>query len=161
MRNRSSLLPLGVLPLLLGLSAPAAAADWKGCYSRSYAPAHLAAHPKQKVQRIDMLLDAIEAGGTYPLSATITANIRGIRDWRVASGDCEMRGDTLHCAIDDDGGSFRVSRAEGHLRIDVDADLRLIRRNDAPGDGPQTDLRAASAEDRSYILDPAPRKACR
>ena len=152
---------LAVPACLAPVAGPAAAADVQGCWSRAYAPPHLAAHPRQKVQRIDVLVSPMKGNEPFIANAVVTANVRGVRAYRVASGDCTAQGSGLHCAIDDDGGSFLLTKAGAQLRLEIQSDLRLIRPNDAPGDGPETNLLRDSAEDRTYLLDSAPRKACR
>ena len=96
------------LTLLLSVSAVAAAGlpDMTTCYERTYGARHLAAYPRQKVQRIAATYSVFDGGVQVHLDVWL----RGDPTHYAMYADCTDSGDGKLCKIDfADGGFLRVS----------------------------------------------------
>lgn len=99
------------------LAGPAAAGPLpEGCFVRAYDAAHLAAEPRQTVERLAVRLAPYEQDGTRWAEALVEARFRGdpepYRQWL----HCWVEGDGLSCGVDCDGGIFVAeARADGVL----------------------------------------------
>jgi len=123
--------PVNPSPPMLGFFDGAKAL----CLARTYDPAHMKAHPRQKVTGIAFAYEPFErvAGeaapqpmwdqyaGTGAVFARIVVVFRDDSRAALGTADCRAGNDasTLRCGIEGDGGGFTLSRRpDGRYRID-------------------------------------------
>lgn len=164
------------LILLLGGTAVAVAADdlytryfagvagGKPCYARHYDDAHLKAHPKQKVRRIEIDFDVNERSdpdgknGPANFQAGIGFMPKGSPAWYGQALVCKTAGNRFECYLEADGGSFVLIPRGDALRLEITG-------------GPGSDIHAEGekdfgafggpdGDDRVFILPRADRKLC-
>ena len=136
------------------------------CFTRTYDEAHLAAHPKQNVRAM-MLLVKIdpEAGEAYNLS--IGVNFRSRKNLFETAGDCaaaptdgdEGGGKTAHCSIPCDGGPIQIAlKDNGSILLTIPAGARVWRPGSINSD---ENIHGAFAEDdKLFRLDRASLSEC-
>jgi len=130
------------------------------CYARSYDAAHLEVHPKQRVARIEIDMAKANANGRPmtedDIQLGLGLQLRSSPEWYGNVADCKSAGAEIDCLLGSDGGKFTLSAAEdGGLKLETgDYGLAFEGEKDAielPGD---------KADDRVFILQPAPRAEC-
>ena len=169
---------LRVLALILmaAASAPALAADdlytryfagaagGKPCYARYYDDAHLKAHPKQQVRRIEIDFDVNERSdpqtknGAADFQAGIGFMLKRSSEWYGQALVCKQAGNRFECYLEADGGTFVLIPRGDALRLEVTggpgSDIHTEGEKDfGEFGGPGTD-------DRVFILPRADRKLC-
>jgi hypothetical protein len=152
---------VSILSILSFFNSPANAADMNGCWVRDYDSTHLAQHRTQRIKRVTLRLSPMRDSEPWTTSAEVASQIRTGPGWWVAGGDCTTSGAGLSCTIDDDGGRFDVRLDGQQLRMEVVDDLRLVRSQDAVGDGPEVHLRSNDPENRIYLLNRSKLSQCR
>jgi hypothetical protein len=165
-----------VLVLVLGGATGAAAADdlytryfagiagGKPCYARYYDDAHLKAHPKQQVRRIEIDFDANERSdpqtknSAADFQAGIGFMLKRSREWYGQALSCKQAGDHFECFLEADGGTFNLYPRGDALRLDITG---------GPGSGIHAEgekdfgeFGGPSTDDRVFILPRADRKLC-
>lgn len=130
----------------------AAYASKQQCFMRRYDRKHLAAHPRQTVEA--MSLGRSGAAGADPLAKrnNVVLEFAFRIDGETFQGLAYCRRD--RCLLEGDGGSFTVHRVRRGLQLSVGEHLSLEGAN-----GFSADL-ARSADDRAFLLWPAPAAAC-
>ena len=136
------------------------------CFTRTYDEAHLAAHPKQNVRAM-MLLVKIdpEAGEAYNLS--IGVNFRSRKNMFETAGDCAAAptdgdaggGKTAHCSIPCDGGPIQIAlKDNGSILLTIPDGARVWRPGSINSD---ENIHGAFAEDdKLFRLDRASLSEC-
>ncbi|MFN4203137.1 MAG: hypothetical protein ACK4GM_08790 [Tabrizicola sp.] len=120
------------------------------CYARAYAPAHLAAHPAQRVTGISV---NPSPGFADPfLGLYITLRLRGVPGGAYeANAACENEAGHLYCTMEGDAGGFRIDQAkDGAIRLSVSS-----RGMSFENDTGFTTLEQDSGDDRVFLLHPA------
>jgi hypothetical protein len=110
----------------------------KACYTRSYDAKHLAAHPRQRVTAVTLLLRVvgIDAGGDWVLDPkgkydkvnyqfAMSATRRGDRRALTANGYCPDAKE-LFCARECDGGGVTLEKVEGADTLTVRLDDGIL-----------------------------------
>ena len=137
----------------------------KPCYARYYDPAHLTAHSKQTVRRIEVDFDQHRRDDkvTKNTPADFQANfgfmLKRSNEWYGEELVCKVASDHFDCYLEADGGTFRLTPAGDGLRLEV------------TGGGGGTDQIVAEgidwgtfggpgSDDRVFILRRADRKLC-
>lgn len=103
------------------------------CYARTYDPAHMVAHPKQKVTALAFAYTPTmtSEGQEYPMwdqwsdepafTAQLVVTFKGEKRTAFGSAYCHGASDpkTLNCGIEGDGGSFTLTaKPDGKFRLD-------------------------------------------
>ncbi|MFC4215595.1 hypothetical protein [Pseudophaeobacter arcticus] len=109
--------PTSLLCALLLSALPAAAQSISqhfskasgSCYQRLYSASHLASHPVQKVEAIQLSHSPSDSFGTpgNELTLRLAVRLRGASTWQTPVR-CTPRGSKLSCGIECDGGRFDV-----------------------------------------------------
>jgi hypothetical protein len=93
------------------------------CYARSYDAAHLARHPRQTVAKLALTFAPANADGTRNAAARFELGfgfqLNGAGGWYDGNAICARKGAGFACALEGDGGSFRLTPTKGGLRLDV------------------------------------------
>lgn len=99
-------------PLMTELfGAAAGKAKAQACFTRVYAGDHLAAHPKQNVRDMVLLLEkSPDADAGNVLNARVGVHFRRLGSEFETGGGCGIRDDgkAVHCGVDCDGGEIDV-----------------------------------------------------
>ncbi len=136
----------------------------KSCFARQYSQAHMAAHPKQKVDYI--LLNHATAPqekawfGEIPLERParvlrLLVHVKGQpQNWEEFAG-CELEGRAVNCSMECDAGQFSVTiRDDGKLLLKPAGEMWF------------TDCDAGDAlldpepDDKLFLLEPQPISEC-
>ncbi|AXK81476.1 hypothetical protein DW352_13735 [Pseudolabrys taiwanensis] len=142
----------------------AGAAAGKPCYARTYDDAHLKAHPKQQVRRIEIDFDVNERSdppaknSAANFQAGIGFMLKRSREWYGQALVCNQAGDHFECYLEADGGTFNLYPRGEALRLEITG-------------GPSSDIHTEGAkdfgefggpgtDDRVFILPRADRKLC-
>ncbi|HET7714116.1 MAG TPA: hypothetical protein VFK86_00660 [Bauldia sp.] len=155
------------LVAVLVLAAPAASAadsfyaiyiaDRNGvapCYARTYDAKHLAAHPDQKV--VHFFLKHSEAEGMDPPKSFDLAfgfRLRDSTDSFSSEAGCAAKDDGAICAVEGDGGHFRLAPRGDGLLVTVVERLALEGMESFSPDLMESD-------DRAFLLHPSPADEC-
>ena len=136
----------------------------RACFSRSYDAAHLAAHPRQTVARMEFRLayHRFEPDDTYPAGQRnyyfmLKVKRRGESGNASAVGECSSHEGRLTCGVDCDGSGFTLKRAKAGTSLLIDFNSSWgIRLSGGCGGGEagDADLRPG-ADDRIFRVDPA------
>jgi len=134
----------------------------KPCYARYYGLAHLNAHPKQTVRRIEVGFDQDRRDdkATKNTPADFGFMLKRSNEWYGQELFCKVAADHFECHLDADGGTFRLTPEDSGLRLEV------------TGGGGGTDqivaegtdwgeFGAPGGDDRVFILQRADRKLCK
>lgn len=86
--------------------------DGAPCYARSYDKDHLAKHPKQKIEviEIDMTKENADGKPNTPDAFELGMGLKpkGGKGWYGGSGYCKTEGDGFVCFLEADGGTFTL-----------------------------------------------------
>jgi hypothetical protein len=97
----------------------------KPCYAHYYDPAHLTAHSKQTVRRIEVDFDQHRRDDkvTKNTPADFQANfgfmLRRSKEWYGQELVCKVVSDHFNCYLEADGGKFRLTPEGDGLRLEV------------------------------------------
>lgn len=140
------------------------------CLARTYDPAHMAAHPKQKVTGIAFAYEPFQRfegepdaqpmwdqyAGTGAIFAKIVVTMKDDPRPALGSADCRPKnGTSIRCGIEGDGGRFTLTqRSDGRYRIDNDEGFTVEYPTDN-ADEPNDGYRRVNPEDdqASFLLD--------
>lgn len=120
------------------------------CHARAYAPAHLSAHPAQRVVGISV---SPSPGFADPLLGLhITLRLRGVPGGAYeAYAACENEAGHLYCTMEGDAGGFQIEPGKGGaIRLSVSS-----RGMSFESDTGFTTLEQNSGDDRVFLLYPA------
>jgi hypothetical protein len=137
----------------------------KPCYARYYDRAHLNAHPKQTVRRIEVYFDQdrrddkVTKNTSADFQASFGFMLKRSHEWYEQELFCKVAADHFDCYLDADGGKFHLTPEGDGLRLEV------------TGGGGGTDqivaegtdwgeFGAPGGDDRVFILRRADRKLC-
>ena len=133
------------------------------CFTRVYDPVHLAAHPKQKVSAMKLLVtseqseeDATQQNVSFRLGLTYRTR-RGAFD---SSGNCghasiteETKGQPrIHCSVDCDGGGISFGMTPDNKSAMLYVERVRIWRDGAPDEEESKSL-VGGADDKVFRLD--------
>lgn len=128
------------------------AQDGAPCYARTYDGDHLAKHPAQTVQSIEIDMDKAKVSGesNTPGSFEIGFAVRLKKgpQWYGQAGVCKTEADAFSCFLEADGGTFRL-KPEGAraLRLETgDAGIQIEGSNDF------VTLDGTGGDDKTFIL---------
>ena len=132
------------------------------CFTRVYDPAHLAAHPKQKVSAMKLLVTSEydEENKNQHASFRLGLKYRTRVGNFDSSGDCfhpQIGEDTkgqprIHCAVDCDGGGISFGLTPDNKSAMLYVEQVRIWRNNNP-DEEASDSLVGGADDRVFRLD--------
>jgi hypothetical protein len=139
------------------------------CFTRSYDPEHLAAHPLQKVNAMKLLLTAEK----YPEDNEMNYSFRLGVKYRNKSGNYDSSGDCGHgkftdekiseamlgCGVDCDGGGINVLLAKDDKAAIIKLE-RIRIWKDRNYDEDAADDLVAGADDKTFRLDRTELKDC-
>jgi hypothetical protein len=140
----------------------AGVAGGKPCYARNYSNAHLKAHPKQAVRRIEIDFDASwrddkEHGGKNTGSdfqASIGFMHKRSREWYGTGIYCKTVNGHFECSLEEDGGDIRLVPSGNSLRLEVlGSDIHFE-------DGDVSTFGERGSDDRVFLLPRADRMLC-
>lgn len=125
------------------------------CYARSYDPAHLAAHPAQRVTRFYVT----DSGYDNPSSPTAFVAafgfmVKGSEDLFESDASCDEVKGGVRCDVEGDSGGFVLEATGDGLKLTV-GDRLLLEGNESYS----PDL-AAGGDDRVFLLYRSPPDAC-
>ena len=139
-------------------------ASGKPCYARYYDDAHLKAHPKQTVRRIEIDFDASwreDEGGKNTgadFQAGIGFMLKRSPEWYGQEIYCKTVDGRFECYLDADGGRIRLTPRGDALTLEVvggkGSDIHVEGAKDFGAFG------ALGSDDRVFILPRAERKLC-
>jgi hypothetical protein len=168
-----------VAPALKALLTPKHGA--KICFTRIYDPAHLQAHPQQKVRALWFLINVehLKDDNLYRYEFTMRANIRGVRKTQETSGECgyayadtPSQERTIRCGVECDGGGVSIEQErDGNLLVHLANVGEALGKY---GEGGRIRMAACGetdedktidvepgADDKSFRLRRAPAKECK
>jgi hypothetical protein len=168
-------LALAVLSALLGGTIAAKADDiytryfggadgGKPCYARYYGDAHLKAHRKQTVRRIEIDFDAAwreDEGGKNRAGdflAGIGFMLKRSPEWYGQELYCKTLADHFECNLDADGGSLRLIPHGDALRMEVVGGSGSNIHTE--GEKDFGEFGNVGSDDRVFILPRVERKLC-
>jgi len=125
------------------------------CYARHYDAAHLAQHPRQKVQQIALAFSPgrTQTAAAFEVKLGIVAKGSARRFSSPAS--CTSREDGVVCKVEGDGGTFELrSRGAGMMLQVVGDGLRMEGTTFFEAGG-------AASDDNLFALPPAAWSQCR
>jgi hypothetical protein len=141
------------------------------CFVRTYDAAHLAAHPKQKVNVMKLLVTAEKVPEDEKLNHSFNLGLK----YRTRKGDFDSSGECGHvkvgedegnkeprlgCHVDCDGGGFSVELAKDNKSVLLRVERVRIWRDDKPDEDASYDLEGG-VDDRVFRLDRADLSQCR
>jgi hypothetical protein len=147
---------IGVIVIAaLVVGAPAAQAEFLGCYERVYDKAYLRKHKKQSVIKMRLQIGVGQgADGALELMDRVDAVARKGSIYRGNVIACEAAGDELMCSIADDGGQFVVTdRGNNSVRITNANGMRF-------GSGDSALTIKARGDDKEFRLFRISKAAC-
>lgn len=136
------------------------AAGGRPCYARQYTAGHLAKHPRQQVVAIRLDFQPANPDGVPNTAKSFDLGVgvrrRGSTAWFTNSAYCSAQGgDRFECALEDDGGEFRLRPAPGG---------RLLLENARGTMGFRGETGSfefgGSSDDNVFLLFPADRRVC-
>lgn len=143
------------------------------CFLRKYDAAHLAAHPKQKVSAMKLLVevDAPSDEQTYSHNFKLGVKFRQRKGDFQSGGFCnhasvQAVGDEvrLHCGVDCEGGGIEIGIAAGKTSGDAAAVVRLeavrIWNNDSKNEEDAADYLNAGSDDKAFRLERTTTQDC-
>jgi hypothetical protein len=136
------------------------------CFARRYDAAHLKAHPVQQVTSLALRIryhrhapDAANPAGQRNYYFTLAATTREREAPRLSSGECSAPGASIVCAVECDGGGFRLLReGPGSLLLDLTRFGRL-RLSRSCQEGDEAEL-TPGRDDRRFRLEPVDASRC-
>ena len=137
----------------------------KPCYARYYNPAHLSAHPKQTVRRIevdfdqDLRDDKTTKNTPADFQASFSFMLKRSNEWYGQDLFCKVVADHFDCYLEADGGKLRLAPEGNELRLEVTGGGGGTDRIVAEGTD-WGEFGAPGGDDRVFILRPADRKLC-
>lgn len=176
------------IAVLAELATPALAAEsapLAGCYERVYDAAHLAAHPGQIVRQIRLTIaeSPIEEKKWSVATPTLMVWVKDHKQPFERGGGCEWKSGSLVCHAatnatesDDicktggdgvrncrlqtgDAGSYSVSKRADGILVTVRERLEML--EPQSDSAPYLYLSPGNAENRAFLLQPAPESSCR
>ncbi|UWS81253.1 hypothetical protein [Pseudophaeobacter sp.] len=127
------------------------------CYQRLYSASHLASHPVQKVEAIQLshvTADSFSRPGTE-LALQLAVRLRGSSTWQTPVA-CTPRGSKLSCALECDGGRFDVVvKNAGSILITGGSDLYFYGCDGKPR------ILERLPDDKVFMLHRQPLASCR
>lgn len=142
------------------------------CYARVYDAAHLAAHPRQNVRTMNLLVSThLEDDGSRGYGLRLGVQFRRSDQKFQTQGDCGSIHDEtappgapaqIACGVECDGGALDVSvRDDRSVRLTIPDGARLWRPGRADDDETDSKTRRKfGADDKLFRLDPAPLTLC-
>lgn len=135
------------------------------CYARSYDDAHLKAHPKQTVRRIEVDFDVnwreneSSKNSAADFQAGMSFMLKRSNEWYGQELYCKVSGSAFECYLDADGGRIRLIPAGTALRLEV---VSRGGENAIAVEGAKDfgEFGAPGGDDRVFILPRADRKIC-
>ena len=125
------------------------------CYLRYYNAEHMAKHPAQTVELIQVGPDQTQWQNDE-LVLKIGLDLRSASGQLLGYAYCTPAGKGLTCAMEGDAGSFQLTPArDGAIRIDIGPDGVSFE-----GDSGFVTLEGNSGDDRSFVMPPVPADAC-
>ncbi len=120
--NRARVAMLGGLLLAATLPEASMAAEFKGCFARSYTGEHLASHPDQMVTHMRLALGSGGANQFLDNGFALEVKTRHLGDWHRAEGTCSGSGGEVLCTVPCHGFSGVAVRSEegGSLLVDLE-----------------------------------------
>lgn len=140
------------------------ASGGKPCYARYYDDAHLRAHPKQVVRRIEIDFDVTwrenetSKNSAADFQAGIGFMLRRSSEWYGQALYCKTVSDHFECYLDADGGSFQLIPRGDALRLEVSGPAEATIH--AEGIRDFGEFGGPGGDDRVFVLPRADRKLC-
>lgn len=138
------------------------------CFARTYDPAHLKRHPKQKVTALLFQLryrrHPAERGypeGQRNYYFAMSAKVKGQKKTLYASGECVPGDGGFGCGVECDGGGIRVKREPKTDAIVIRLEDRIRMTIGCDGEEDDTVDLTPGADDKIFRLDKAELSACR
>lgn len=167
--------PLAVVAFIVAGTASAAADDLytryfagvnggKPCYARYYDDAHLKAHPKQQVRRIEIDFDVNERSdpdgknSAANFQAGIGFMLKRSREWYGQALSCKVAGNRFECYLEADGGTFALIPRGDALRLEITGGPTSTIH--AEGERDFGEFGGPGGDDRVFVLPRADRKLC-
>jgi hypothetical protein len=137
----------------------------KACYARSYGAAHLQAHPKQTIRKIEIDFDQAErTDGKKNSGEDFQAGIGFVlRRSSEKYGQllyCKTVAEHFECYLDADGGQIRLTPSGSGLRLEVAGGGGGTDQIVAEGEKDFGEFGGKGSDDRIFILPRAKRSAC-
>jgi hypothetical protein len=154
---------LAFVPLLICLTTPALGQTPRealfpsdvACYLRYYNKEHMAKHPNQRVQEIQVGPD-YDQWGDDVLALRIRVSLVNNFDNYFAVAYCDPAGAGLACAMEGDAGSFQLTTArDGAIKIDLGPDGMSFE-----GESGFMTIEGSKGDDRSFVMPPVPADSC-
>ena len=138
------------------------------CFSRTYTAEHLAKHPRQTVREIAFVYRANELydgskqanwsteGSTGYLGASIALHLRHDDVTKMVGAGCRGgAGETLTCAIDEDGGTITLRPAKAGVLMTFQSGIVFAPSTGHLNADDRNEILIDGAEDREFLLQPA------
>ena len=133
----------------------------RACFTRRYDDAHLAAHPKQNVREMMVLIgtEPIEGEKTRRLAFQLSTRFHNRSGRLESGGSCGGKGASAECAVDCDGGGVSITpSADGRTVMLKAMRLRVWKAGSSPEDTAQ-DL-DVGGDDHAFRLERAALDQC-
>ena len=132
------------------------------CYSRTFDKAHLAAHPKQRITAMSLVVAPMAASGDlrlWPYAMIVRMKGEKAALWQTETCEVDEAG-AFRCTVACDGGHVRLGLPEAGpgLRVELSDNYTL---QGGCGDDRRTIVLSARTEEPSYALDARDMKVCR
>jgi hypothetical protein len=133
----------------------------KPCYARQYTAEHLAKNPRQQVTAIEVDFEPTNPDGVLNTAKRFELGFgvqkRGSTEWFTNAVYCSLRAGGFDCALEGDGGLFRLQPASGggRLRLALTRDTIAIE-----GEKDFFEFGGKQSDDNVFLLYPADRKVC-
>lgn len=130
-----------------------AAKGGPSCYARHFDAEHLRKHPRQRLLSMTLAGTRGEAG-QREIELRYAFRLKTGPDIFAGLVVCAERGSGLSCEVEGDGGDFKVTPADGGLKLTVGE------RWEVEGERSVSPDLARGGDDRVVLLQPAPMSAC-
>lgn len=135
----------------------AISADGAVCFARTYDAAHLRAHPRQKVESIELDMTPANPDGVPATAKRFELGVgvkpRGSSEWYGGNAICATKGQEFSCYLEGDGGDLKLTAlASGELEV---ATSGLVFEG-----GDFLEIGGKKSDDGVFVLRRAPRAKC-
>jgi hypothetical protein len=132
------------------------------CYSRTYDPAHLAAHPNQRITSMALVIAPMIVQGSHRDRAwpyMVVTRLKGEKGLFWQGGQCEFQGGEFNCSVDCDGGHVTLAAPEAGPGLHLELGKTFVLQG-ACGDRRKTVYLTRNIEEPSYLLEAKDMKVC-
>lgn len=132
------------------------------CYSRAFDKGHMAAHPKQRITTMALVIAPMKLQGydryrVWPY--VFVTRLKGEKGMFWQGGQCEFEGGEFNCSVDCDGGHVTLAAPEAGPGLHLELSKNYILQGGC-GDRRKVVHLSRNSEEPSYALDAKDMTVC-